>query len=72
MKLRVLVDNNIYIDQYYCGEPAVSYYIKDEDTSFLLDVGYSDLFSYFTRRIKAKIHEVLPIKEVGVGLEINW
>ncbi|OQY42179.1 MAG: MBL fold metallo-hydrolase [Fusobacteriia bacterium 4572_74] len=44
MKLKVLVDNNTYIDQYYCGEPAVSYYIEDEDTSLLLDVGYSDLF----------------------------
>lgn len=44
MKLKVLVDNNTYIDQYYSGEPAVSYYIEDEDTSLLLDVGYSDLF----------------------------
>lgn len=44
MKLKVLVDNNTYIDQYYCGEPAVSYYIEDEDVSLLLDVGYSDLF----------------------------
>ena len=44
MKLKVLVDNNTYIDQYYCGEPAVSYYIEDEDSSILLDVGYSDLF----------------------------
>lgn len=44
MKLKVLVDNNTYIDQYYCGEPAVSYYIEDEDTRLLLDVGYSDLF----------------------------
>lgn len=44
MKLKVLVDNNTYIDQYYFGEPAVSYYIEDEDTKLLLDVGYSDLF----------------------------
>jgi len=44
MKLKVLVDNNTYIDQYYCGEPAVSYYIEDEDTFLLFDVGYSDLF----------------------------
>jgi len=44
MKLKVLVDNNTYIDQYYCGEPAVSYYIEDEDICFLFDVGYSDLF----------------------------
>lgn len=44
MKLKVLVDNNTYIDQYYCGEPAVSYYIEDEDIKLLMDVGYSDLF----------------------------
>ncbi|MFT8315721.1 MAG: MBL fold metallo-hydrolase [Clostridium sp.] len=44
MKLKVLVDNNTYIDQYYCGEPAVSYYIEDEDIRLLFDVGYSDLF----------------------------
>jgi 7,8-dihydropterin-6-yl-methyl-4-(beta-D-ribofuranosyl)aminobenzene 5'-phosphate synthase len=44
MKLKVLVDNNTYIDQYYYGEPAVSYYIEDEGMRFLLDVGYSELF----------------------------
>jgi len=44
MKLKVLVDNNTYIDQYYLGEPAVSYYIEDEDVHILLDVGYSNLF----------------------------
>jgi 7,8-dihydropterin-6-yl-methyl-4-(beta-D-ribofuranosyl)aminobenzene 5'-phosphate synthase len=44
VKLKVLVDNNTYIDQYYYGEPAVSYYIEDDGTRLLLDVGYSDLF----------------------------
>lgn len=44
MKLKVLLDNNTYIDQYHYGEPAVSYYIEDEGTKLLLDVGYSDLF----------------------------
>lgn len=44
VKLKVLVDNNTYIDQYYYGEPAVSYYIEDEDTILLFDVGYSDIF----------------------------
>lgn len=43
MKLIVLVDNNTYIDQYYYGEPAVSYYIEDEEKRILLDMGYSDL-----------------------------
>ena len=44
MKLTVLVDNNTYIDQYYLGEPAVSYYIEDEGARVLLDTGYSDIF----------------------------
>lgn len=44
MRLIVLVDNNTYIDQYYFGEPAVSYYIEDEESRLLLDAGYSDLF----------------------------
>lgn len=44
MKLRVLVDNNTYIDKYYLGEPGASYYIEDGGTKFLFDVGYSDIF----------------------------
>ena len=44
MKLRVLVDNNTFIDQYYIGEPAVSFYIEDENKNLLFDTGYSDAF----------------------------
>lgn len=44
MKLKVLVDNNTYIDEYYCGEPGVCYYIEDGETKLLLDAGYSDVF----------------------------
>jgi len=44
IKLKVLIDNNTYIDQYCCSEPAASYYIEDGDVRLLLDVGYSDLF----------------------------
>lgn len=44
MKLTVLVDNNTYIDEYYFGEPAVSYYIEAEDKCILFDAGYSDIF----------------------------
>ena len=44
MKLTVLVDNNTYIDRYYYGEPAVSYYLEDEDIKLLFDVGYSDIY----------------------------
>lgn len=31
MKPTVLVDNNVYIDHYYLGEPALSFYIEDEE-----------------------------------------
>lgn len=44
MKLKVLLDNNTYIDEYYLAEPAVSYYIEDEETKILFDTGYSDIF----------------------------
>ncbi|WP_417204562.1 MBL fold metallo-hydrolase [Acetoanaerobium sticklandii] len=44
MKLTVLVDNNTFIDQYYLGEPAVSYYIEDEEIRLIFDTGYSDIF----------------------------
>ena len=44
MKLTVLVDNNTYIDKYFYGEPAVSYFIEDEGKTILYDVGYSEAF----------------------------
>lgn len=43
MRLKVIVDNNTYIDEYYWGEPGVCYYIEDGEEAFLFDVGYSDL-----------------------------
>ena len=44
MKLRVLVDNNTYIDRYYVGEPALSFYIEVDGKKILFDTGYSDVF----------------------------
>ena len=44
MKLKVLEDNNTYIDMYYLGEPAVSYYIEDGEDVILFDTAYSDAF----------------------------
>ncbi len=44
MKLTVLMDNNTYIDRYFLGEPAVSYYIEDRGKKILFDAGYSDAF----------------------------
>ncbi|MBO5003507.1 MBL fold metallo-hydrolase, partial [Methanocorpusculaceae archaeon] len=44
MKLTVLADNNTYIDKYYLGEPALSFYIEDGEERILFDCGYSDVF----------------------------
>ncbi|MCQ4727372.1 MBL fold metallo-hydrolase [Anaerotignum faecicola] len=44
MKLKVLVDNNTYIDEYYLGEPGVSFYIETVGAKILFDTGYSDIF----------------------------
>jgi len=44
MKLTVLVDNNTYIDRYFLGEPALSFFIEDEKKRILFDCGYSNIF----------------------------
>ena len=61
MKLKVLVDNNTYIDQYYFGEPAVSYYIEDEDVNLLLDVGYSDIFIRNSTKLGVDLENISAI-----------
>ncbi len=52
MRLTVLADNNTYIDRYFIGEPAVSYFIETEGKTILFDAGYSDAFI----RNAAKLH----------------
>ena len=41
MLLTVLVENNTCIDDYAFGEPALAFYIEDEDKKILFDTGYS-------------------------------
>ena len=58
MKLKVLVDNNTFIDEYYLGEPAVSYYIEDEDTKILFDTGYSEAFIKNAKNMKIDLRKL--------------
>ena len=44
MKLTVLCDNNTIIDRYYLGEPALSFFLEEEEQKILFDTGYSDVF----------------------------
>lgn len=58
MKLTVLVDNNTYIDQYYLGEPAVSYYIEDGNDRILFDTGYSDVLIQNARNLHIDLGKI--------------
>lgn len=61
MKLTVLVDNNTLIDQYLLGEPAVSYYIEDEDEKILFDTGYSDVFIRNVEKLHINLADITKI-----------
>jgi 7,8-dihydropterin-6-yl-methyl-4-(beta-D-ribofuranosyl)aminobenzene 5'-phosphate synthase len=61
MKLTVLMDNHTYIDEYYLGEPAVSYLIEDGERTILFDVGYSEAFIENARRMEIDLGRVTDI-----------
>lgn len=61
MKLTVLVDNNTYIDRYYTGEPAVSYYIELGHKKILFDTGYSDVLINNAKKMNIDLNKVTHI-----------
>ena len=61
MRLTVLIDNNTYIDEYYLGEPAVSYLVEDGNRTILFDAGYSDAFLTNAARMKRDLSRVTDI-----------
>ncbi|MCD8079545.1 MAG: MBL fold metallo-hydrolase [Bacteroides sp.] len=61
MKLTVLADNNTFIDHYYCGEPALSFYLEDEETKILFDTGYSDVFVKNAEKMRIDLSAAMHI-----------
>jgi len=61
MKITVLSDNNTFIDHYYVGEPALSFYIEDEDLKMLFDTGYSDTFIQNAESLNIDLSEISMI-----------
>lgn len=61
MKLIVVVDNNTLIDQYFLGEPAVSYYIEDGNERILFDTGYSDVLIHNADKLSIDLSQVTKI-----------
>ena len=58
MKIIILVDNKTKIDRYLLGEPALSFYIKDNDKSYLFDLGYSDVFLRNALKLQININNI--------------
>lgn len=58
MKLKVLEDNNTFIDMYYLAEPGVSYYIEDGNEKILFDTGYSSVIIENARKMNINLNEV--------------
>lgn len=58
MKLKVLEDNNTFIDMYYLAEPGVSYYIEDEGDKILFDVGYSSVVVENAKKMNIDLNKV--------------
>lgn len=44
LKLKILIDNNTYIDHYYYGEPAFCCHLETGGQRILFDAGYSAMF----------------------------
>lgn len=58
MKLKVLEDNTTFIDMYYLGEPAVSYYIEDGEDTILFDTGYSNAFIENVKKMNINLSKI--------------
>jgi len=52
------VDNNTFIDEYFYGEPAVSFLIEEADKKILFDLGYSDIFLKNAQKMGVNILDV--------------
>lgn len=58
MLLKVLVDNYTFIDEYYFGEPGLSFYLEDNGTKILFDTGYSDIFKRNAKKMGVNLKDI--------------
>ncbi|QWH42776.1 MBL fold metallo-hydrolase (plasmid) [Bacillus mycoides] len=58
MKLTILVDNNTFIDRYFFGEPALSFFIEDDNKRILFDTGYSDAFIKNAEKMRIDLRDL--------------
>ena len=72
MQLKVLVDNNTFIDRYFLGEPGVSYFIEIDDLRILFDVGYSDAFLINGQRMGIDVLDIDTLVLSHAHLDHTW
>lgn len=72
MRLSVLMDNNTFIDQYFMGEPAVSYFIEADGKNFLFDVAYSDAFLTNAERLRVDLYHLNAVVLSHGHLDHTW
>ncbi len=61
MKIKVIVDNNSAIDQYYLAEPAFCLWIENQQDTLLFDTGYSDIFLKNIKNMSLSLNHVNKI-----------
>lgn len=61
MRLVVLTDNHTYIDQYFLGEPGLSFYIEVDDRKILFDTGYSDVFLRNAQKMNLELNQITDL-----------
>lgn len=61
MKIKVVVDNNTYIDQYFLGEPAACFYIEIDGQRILFDTGYSGILLSNAEKMNIQLSELTHI-----------
>lgn len=72
MELTILVDNNTLIDKYFYGEPAVSFFITDENKNILFDVGYSDAFILNAQKLQINLLQLDYLLLSHSHLDHTW
>ena len=58
MKLTILVDNKTKIDRYLLGEPALSFYIEEDNKKYFFDLGYSDVFIKNAQKLQINLNNI--------------
>lgn len=72
MQLTVLVDNNTLIGKYFHGEPALSFFIEDNNTKILFDTGYSGAFIENAAKMRINLYDLDYIILSHGHLDHTW